>query len=85
MFLKLTGAAGLALVTGSNATAATQGRRPLDRPALARSHNPRFSRFDPFAALSLGQGEFAFRADITGLQTFAAACETDFRVCTAAH
>ena len=84
-FLKLAGAAGLALATGLNAAAAMRKPRPLDRPALVRRHNPRFSRFDPFAALSLGNGEFAFTADITGLQTFAAACQTDFPLCTAAH
>ena len=33
-------------------------------------HNPRVRSFDPRACLSVGNGEFAFTADATGLQTF---------------
>ena len=59
--------------------------RSIDRRAVVSRHNPDFSRFDPFRALSLGNGEFAFTADLTGLQTFTAECEKDFPLCTTAH
>src|SRR5262245_49052106 len=46
----------------------TGGR--IDRAALVARHNPVMRKLDPLAPLSLGNGEFAFTADITGLQTF---------------
>ena len=57
----------------------------IDRRAVVRRHNPDFSQFDPFAALSVGNGNFAFTADLTGLQTFAAECDQQFPLCTASH
>jgi hypothetical protein len=42
----------------------------IDRHALVARHNPRLSAIDPHAPLSVGNGRFAFTADITGLQTF---------------
>ena len=56
----------------------------LDRRAIVRRHEPRFSRFDPYGALTVGNGRFAFTADVTGLQTLAEACEKDFPLCTTA-
>jgi hypothetical protein len=50
--------------------AALQGAEKIDRPALVRRHNPKVYSFDPRACLSVGNGEFAFTADATGLQTF---------------
>ena len=44
--------------------------RPLDRRALVRRHNVTLSTADPLTPLSVGNGEFAFTADITGLQTY---------------
>jgi len=44
---------------------------PLDREALVRRHNPRLTGWDPRSPLSLGNGDFAFTADFTGLQTCA--------------
>ena len=44
---------------------------PIDRHALVTRHNPVLRRFDPTNPLSVGNGNFAFTADITGLQTFA--------------
>ena len=44
--------------------------RRIDRRALVTRHNPTLRRADPLSPLSLGNGEFAFTADITGLQTF---------------
>jgi hypothetical protein len=46
-----------------------EGRR-IDRRALADRHAPVLRQFDAEAPLSLGNGEFAFTADVTGLQTF---------------
>ena len=45
-------------------------RHPLDRRALVRRHNVTLSTADPLTPLSVGNGEFAFTADITGLQTY---------------
>ncbi|WP_205880753.1 hypothetical protein [Limisphaera ngatamarikiensis] len=56
----------------------------LDRRAIVRRHEPRFTRFDPFGALTVGNGRFAFTADVTGLQTLAEACEKEFPLCTTA-
>lgn len=44
--------------------------QPIDRYALMMRNNPHVSRFDSLASLSVGNGEFAFTADATGLQTF---------------
>ncbi|MEX2600137.1 MAG: hypothetical protein WD355_00735 [Balneolaceae bacterium] len=42
----------------------------IDRHALVTRHNPVITQPDRLSPLSLGNGEFAFTADITGLQTF---------------
>lgn len=42
----------------------------IDRQALVTRNNPQVTAFDSLASLSVGNGEFAFTADITGLQTF---------------
>lgn len=42
----------------------------IDRRALVRRHNVRQTDFDPRTPVSIGNGEFAFTADLTGLQTF---------------
>lgn len=46
------------------------GGEPLDRFALVRRHRPIITVADPLCPLSVGNGEFAFTADVTGLQTF---------------
>lgn len=43
---------------------------PIDREALVRRHNPVVRTIDPFAPLTVGNGDFAFTVDVTGLQTF---------------
>jgi hypothetical protein len=43
---------------------------PIDRHALVTRHNPTITHVDPWAPLSVGNGGFAFTADVTGLQTF---------------
>lgn len=42
----------------------------IDRRALVARHNPVVRSVDPWATLSVGNGRFAFTADITGLQSF---------------
>jgi hypothetical protein len=42
----------------------------IDRHALVTRHNPHVTAVDPWASLSVGNGEFAFTCDVTGLQTF---------------
>lgn len=44
---------------------------PIDRAALVARHNPVVRSVDYDAPLTVGNGGFAFTADITGLQTFA--------------
>jgi len=45
----------------------------IDRRSLVSRHNPVLHRLDPDSPLTVGNGEFAFTADVTGLQTFAEA------------
>jgi hypothetical protein len=42
---------------------------PIDRQALVARNNPRVTEVNPFHALTLGNGRFAFTADATGLQS----------------
>jgi hypothetical protein len=51
-------------------TAFAAGSQPIDRHALVTRHNPHVTQVDPWAPLSVGNGQFAFTADVTGLQTF---------------
>ena len=76
-FLKGIGSAGIvaAPVVGSAA-------RPINRERLVRRHNPVMTAVDPLSPLSVGNGEIAFTADITGLQTFSSPYETGIPLCT---
>lgn len=42
----------------------------IDRRAVVSRHNPHVTKVDPWAPLSVGNGQFCFTADVTGLQTF---------------
>jgi len=42
----------------------------IDRKALVQRHNPVIRNIDPLSPLAVGNGEFAFTADFTGLQSF---------------
>ncbi|MCY9656681.1 glycoside hydrolase family 65 [Paenibacillus chondroitinus] len=42
----------------------------IDRKALVGRHNPFITSFDKFSSLSVGNGNYAFTVDATGLQTF---------------
>jgi protein-glucosylgalactosylhydroxylysine glucosidase len=58
------------------ATALTsRGAQSIDRHALVTRHNVVLRQFDVENPLTVGNGEFAFTADVTGLQTFAGAFE----------
>ncbi|OAM89262.1 hypothetical protein AW736_13475 [Termitidicoccus mucosus] len=56
---------GLSALPSLNLSAA-----PIDREALVRRHEVRVTALDPEAALSVGNGDFAFTMDATGLQSF---------------
>ncbi len=54
----------------------------LERKPLVSRHNPVYKADDPRAPLGVGNGEFAFSADVTGLQTFPDKFEKSFPLCT---
>lgn len=43
---------------------------PINRQNLVSRHDVKVEKFDPLAALSVGNGHFAFTVDATGLQSF---------------
>ena len=51
--------------------AAEKANAPIDRHALVNRHNVQSKKFEKLSPLSVGNGKFAFTADLTGLQTFA--------------
>ena len=59
----------LLATAGSLSVSAASGQR-IDRHALVTRHNITITNADPLTPVSVGNGEFAFTADITGLQTF---------------
>ena len=76
----------LTAIVGSGAVirsgVSTLKRESIDRAALVRRHNPVLRQLDPLSPLSLGNGEFAFTADITGLQTLPQSYENAMPLCT---
>jgi protein-glucosylgalactosylhydroxylysine glucosidase len=62
-------------LTGAAAGHATPEAAPIDRHALVSRHDPTLTTFDVESPISVGNGEFAFTVDVTGLQTFAEAYE----------
>jgi hypothetical protein len=74
-----------AAVPGLRNLASADLRKPIgsiDRESLVRRHNPVNTRIDPLSALSVGNGRFAFTADVTGLQTVAHEYESTMPLCT---
>ena len=67
------------------ATTSTSRHSSIDRKSVVQRHNPTIRKIDPFSALSVGNGEFAFTADVTGLQTFLDPYDKDFPLCTTSH
>ena len=68
----IVGALAISLVVPLGAFATGE---PIDRRALVARHDPSIRKLDPESPLSVGNGEFAFTADVTGLQTFPEAYE----------
>jgi len=62
-----------------------QTGQSIDRHALVTRHNVTINRFDTENPLSVGNGEFAFTADCTGLQTFHEAFNKTIPLCTMAQ
>jgi protein-glucosylgalactosylhydroxylysine glucosidase len=54
----------------------------IDRRAVISSHNPTVHAIDPRSPLSVGNGEFAFTVDPTGLQTFPQPYDHVMPLCT---
>jgi hypothetical protein len=57
----------------------------LDRRAIVSRHNPVLRAFDPRSPLSVGNGEFCFTADCTGLQTLPRLYQNAMPLCTMAQ
>jgi len=58
------------------------GSAPMGRRAIVERHNPTLREIDPRSPLTVGNGEFAFTADVTGLQSLAPAYENHVPLCT---
>ena len=54
----------------------------IDRVALVSRHNPVLRKIEPLSPLSVGNGEFAFTCDVTGLQTFDDEYKNAMPLCT---
>ena len=64
------------------ALCAQTARPAIDRRAVVERHNPVLGAFDGRSPLSVGNGEFAFTADLTGLQTFPGLYDQQMPLCT---
>ncbi|RYU78569.1 hypothetical protein EWM57_13655 [Hymenobacter persicinus] len=58
------------LLTGLALPGLAQKAAPIDRKALVERHKVVLTTTDTLSSLSVGNGAFAFTADVTGLQTF---------------
>ena len=61
---------------------ATAANRTLDRRSIVSRHDPVLHDVDPRSPLSVGNGEFAFTADVTGLQSLWELYEGTLPLCT---
>jgi hypothetical protein len=80
MTSRLTGLIFLCCLIPLPATAAA-----IDRQALVRRHNVTLAAPDALSPLSVGNGQFAFTVDVTGLQTFEAFHNPAMPLCTMAQ
>ncbi len=79
------GVAGAAVLSGCGVRGGEKaGVAGIDRRAVVSRHNVRVRGIDPYAAITLGNGTFAFTGDVTGLQTFNDIYRKDFPLCTMA-
>lgn len=58
------------LILVSSVLCCYKGQAKIDRYSLVHRHNILITKPDTLSSLSVGNGEFAFTTDITGLQTF---------------
>ncbi len=65
----------LAVAAGCLVGPSLDARQSIDRHALVTRHTVEIARLDPESPLTVGNGEFAFTVDATGLQTFPEAYE----------
>ena len=65
------------LVLGQNKTT-----DKIDRQSMVSRHDPVLRKFEPLSPLSVGNGEFAFTCDVTGLQTFPELYKDGMPLCT---
>lgn len=74
----------LGVLSGCSIAMALEGSRdhPIERQALVTRHNVTLDTPDPLTPLTIGNGGFAFTADITGLQTFPDYYEQGVPLCT---
>src|SRR3954470_22463996 len=61
----------IAMGCGVTAHSRAATAQKIDRHAVVTRNNPKVTSVDPWAPLSVGNGQFCFTADVTGLQTFA--------------
>jgi len=54
----------------------------IDRVGLVRRHNPKLRKVDSLSPFTVGNGEFCFSADVTGLQSFPDAYLSGIPLCT---
>lgn len=57
----------------------------INREQLVKRHHPHNREIDPLSPLTVGNGSFAFTADITGLQSLPQAYEKGIPLCTQAQ
>ena len=57
----------------------------INRYELITRHNPKLSAVDFSSPLSVGNGDFVYTADVTGMQSLAAEYADTFPLCTMAH
>lgn len=69
----------------ANTNPAQKHTNKIDRFALVSRHNPVLNSFEIMSPLSVGNGEFAFTCDATGLQTFPELYREKFPLCTMAQ
>jgi hypothetical protein len=78
LFVALT--LGLTVLAESTSTTAPAGK--IDRRAVVDRHRIVLESVDARSPISVGNGQFAFGADVTGLQTFPEAYESGIPLCT---
>lgn len=73
----------MAAISGGGTTGlGSESSEAIDRAALVSRHNVRLTRFEPLSPVSVGNGEFAFTGDATGLQTFPELYNDAMPLCT---